>query len=128
MLPAVLREEQQFRLLFLGQALSLIGDRVTAVVLPFAVLSIGGSVTDVGIVAAAGFVPFILLGLIGGVVADRFDRRRILIASDAIRLATQAVAGVLLLAGAATVWQLAALTAVFGAADSFFTPAFGGLM
>src|SRR3954454_10900350 len=101
MLPAVLREERQFRLLFLGQALSVVGDRMTQVVLPFAVLSIGGSVADVGIVAAAGVLPFIVLGLIGGVVADRVERRRILIASDAVRLATQTAAGVLLVTGPA---------------------------
>lgn len=128
MLPAVLREERQFRLLFLGQALSVVGDRMTQVVVPFAVLSIGGSVSDVGIVAAAGFLPFIALGLFGGVVADRLQRRRILIASDSVRLATQATTGILLLSGHAQVWQLAALTAVFGAADSFFSPAFGGLL
>jgi MFS family permease len=128
MIPAVLREERQFRLLFFGQALSLVADRITAIVLPFAVLSIGGSVSDVGIVAAAGFVPFIVLGLVGGVVADRIERRRILITSDAVRLATQATAGILLVSGHAQVWHLAALTALFGAADSFFTPAFGGLV
>jgi MFS family permease len=128
MLPAVLREERQFRLLFLGQALSVIGDRMTQVVLPFAVLSIGGSVADVGIVAAAGFLPFIVLGIVGGVIADRVERRRILIASDAVRLATQATAGLLLVSGHAEVWHLAALMAVFGAADSFFSPAFSGLM
>jgi MFS family permease len=128
MLPAVLREERQFRLLFFGQALSVIGDRMTAVVMPFAVLSIGGSATDVGIVAAAGFLPFIFLGLVGGVVADRMERRRILILSDVVRLLTQALAGALLLSGSAEVWHLAALAAVFGAADSFFSPAFTGLM
>ena len=128
MLPAVLREERQFRLLFLGQALSVIGDRMTQVVLPFAVLSVGGSVTDVGIVAAAGFVPFLFLGLIGGVVADRIERRRILIASDVVRMATQGAAGVLLLAGAAHVWHLAVLAALFGGADAFFSPAFSGLL
>jgi MFS family permease len=124
----VLREERQFRLLFLGQALSVVGDRITAVVLPFAVLSIGGTVTDVGIVAAAGFLPFIFLGLIGGVIADRMERRLILVASDAVRLTTQLTAGLLLVSGHAEVWQLAVLTALFGAADSFFSPAFGGLM
>jgi MFS family permease len=128
MLPAVLREERQFRLLFLGQALSVVGDRITAVVLPFAVLSIGGSTTQVGLVAAAGFLPYIVLGLIGGVLADRFERRRIMIVSDGLRLATQLTAGILLVTGAAEVWHLAALTAVFGAADSFFAPAMGGLM
>jgi MFS family permease len=127
-IPAVLREERQFRRLFLGQALSIVGDRVTQVVLPFAVLSIGGSLTDVGIVAAAGTLPFIVLGLIGGVIADRAERKRILIASDAVRLLTQAAAGLLLVSGHAQVWHLAALTAVFGAADSFFSPAFSGLM
>jgi MFS family permease len=127
-LPAVLREERQFRLLFLGQALSVVGDRMTQVVLPFAVLSIGGSVTDVGIVAAAGFLPFIFLGLIGGVLADRIERRRILIASDVVRLVSQAAAGVLLVTGTAEVWHLAALTAAFGAADAFFSPAFTGLL
>ena len=71
MIPAVLREERQFRLLFAGQALSVVGDRMTQVVLPFAVLSIGGSVTEVGIVAAAAMVPFIVLSLVGGVAADR---------------------------------------------------------
>jgi MFS family permease len=127
-IPAVLRDERQFRLLFLGQALSVVGDRMTQVVLPFAVLSVGGSVTDVGLVAAAGFVPFIFLGLIGGVLADRVERRRILIASDLVRLASQATAGVLLVSGAAEVWHLAALAAIFGAADSFFSPAFTGLL
>jgi MFS family permease len=127
-IPAVLRDERQFRLLFLGQALSVVGDRMTQVVLPFAVLSVGGSVTDVGLVAAASFVPFIFLGLIGGVLADRVERRRILIASDLVRLASQATAGVLLVTGAAEVWHLAALAAIFGAADSFFSPAFTGLL
>src|SRR6478609_89598 len=112
MLPAVLREERQFRLLFLGQALSVIGDRMTAVVMPFAVLSIGGSVTDVGIVAAAGFLPFIFLGLVGGVIADRMERRRILITSDVVRLLSQGTAGALLVSGHAEIWHLAALAAV----------------
>src|SRR3954470_10708876 len=115
MIPAVLREERQFRLLFLGQTLSVIGDRITMVVLPFAVLSIGGSTTDVGLVAAAGFLPFIVLGLVGGVVADRIERRRVMVASDLARLATQLTAGLLLVTDHAQVWHLAVLTAAFGA-------------
>lgn len=128
MLPRVLRVEGQFRLLFLGQALSVVGDRITQVVLPFAVLSIGGSATDVGLVVGAGFVPFIVLSLVGGVVADRVERRRVLLASDLVRLATQATAGTLLVTGAAQVWHLAALMAVFGAADAFFSPASTGML
>jgi len=65
--PAVLRDEPQYRLLFSGQVLSIIGDRVTAIVLPFAVLSIGGHVGDVAIVSAAQFLPFAVLALPAGV-------------------------------------------------------------
>jgi len=54
MIPAVLRHEPQFRLLFLGQAWSMLGDRITFIALPFAVLAIGGSAAEVGLVVAAG--------------------------------------------------------------------------
>jgi len=128
LLPAVLREEPQFRLLFIGQALSMLGDRITFVALPFAVLSIGGSATDVGLVMAAATIPFALFALLGGVWADRLPRHRLMLASDLVRLATQALAAGLLLAGAAEVWHLVALMAVFGTADAFFAPALTGLL
>ncbi|MDQ1624780.1 MAG: hypothetical protein QOJ49_278, partial [Actinomycetota bacterium] len=127
-LPAVLREEPQYRLLFLGQALSILGDRVTMIVLPFAVLAVGGGVGDVAIVSAAQFLPFAVLALPAGVWADRLDRKRILIASDSVRFCCQLTAGLLLIAGNASVGTLAALAAVYGAADAFFSPAFTGLL
>ena len=70
-LPAVLRDEPQYRLLFTGQVLSILGDRVTGIVLPFAVLAVGGDVGDVAIVSAAQFLPFAVLALPAGVWADR---------------------------------------------------------
>ena len=69
--PAVLRDEPQYRLLFGSQVLSILGDRVTSVVLPFAVLSVGGGVGDVALVSAAQFLPFVVLALPAGVWADR---------------------------------------------------------
>ncbi|MGN6522272.1 MAG: MFS transporter, partial [Actinomycetes bacterium] len=87
--PAVLRDEPQYRLLFGGQVLSILGDRVTSVVLPFAVLSIGGGVTQVALVSAAQFLPFVVLALPAGVWADRADRKRIRVASGSARLVTQ---------------------------------------
>jgi len=127
-LPAVLREEPQFRLLFIGQALSMLGDRITFVALPFAVLAIGGSAGDVGLVVAAATIPFALFALLGGVWADRLPRHRLMLASDLVRLATQAIAAVLLLTGSAEVWHLAVLMAIFGTADAFFAPALTGLL
>lgn len=127
-LPAVLREEPQYRLLFTGQVLSIFGDRVTMVVLPFAVLATGGRVGDVAIVSAAQFLPFAVLALPAGVWADRHDRKRILITSDVTRFLCQLTAGLLLVTDHAQVAHLAALAAVYGAADAFFAPAFTGLL
>jgi len=127
-LPAVLREEPQYRLLFGSQAFSILGDRVTSVALPFAVLATGGAVGDVALVSAAQFLPFVVLALPAGVWADRLDRKRILIVSDLVRLVCQLVAAFLLLGGGATVPTLVTIAAVYGAADAFFAPAFTGLL
>jgi MFS family permease len=127
-LPAVLREEPQYRLLFGSQVLSVVGDRVASVAIPFAVLSIGGGVREVALTSAAQFLPFVVLAVPAGVWADRWERKRILICSDLVRLVTQTLAAVLLLSGNAQVVHLAVLAAVFGAADAFFAPAFTGLL
>lgn len=128
LVPEVLRTEAQFRLLFAGQVLSLVGDRVMFVALPFAVLEAGGSVSAVGLVVAAQLVPFLVFALVGGVIADRGDRRRVLVASDVARLVVQAVGGVLLVADAASPFTLGVLAALYGTADAFFQPAFTGLL
>ena len=128
LVPEVLRNEAQFRLLFAGQVLSLVGDRVMLVALPFAVLEAGGSIEAVGLVVTAQLVPFLVFALAGGVIADRGDRRRVLIASDVARLVVQAVGGVLLVGDAASPLTLAVLAALYGTADAFFQPAFTGLL
>ena len=126
--PAVLRDEPQYRLLFTGQVLSILGDRVTMVVLPFAVLAVGGDVSDVAIVSAAQFLPFAILALPAGVWADRYNRKRIIITSDVTRFLCQLTAGLLLVTDTAHVTHLVVLAAVYGAADAFFAPAFTGLL
>jgi MFS family permease len=128
LIPEVLRAEPQFRLLFGGQVLSLIGDRVMLVALPFAVLEAGGSLSTVGLVVAAQLVPFLVFAVAGGVFSDRADRRKVLIASDLVRLVVQAVGATLLMTGAATPLTLGIVAAVYGSADAFFQPAFTGLL
>ncbi len=127
-LPAVLRDEPQYRLLFGSQVLSIVGDRVTMVALPFATLSGGGDVGDVALVSAAQFLPFVLLALPAGVWADRYDRRRILIVSDLVRMVCQLTAGLFLVSGNAGVGLLVGVAAVYGASDAFFAPSFTGLL
>jgi MFS family permease len=119
---------REFRLLFSAQAVSVLGDRMVAVALAFAVLEIGGSVADVGLVLAAGTFPLVATVLVGGVVADRASRRGVMVAADLVRVASQGAMAALLIAGAAEVWMLALLAAVSGAATGFFGPASTGLL
>jgi MFS family permease len=126
-LPTSLREPGPFRLLFWGQALSVIGDRITPVAIAFAVLGLG-SATDLGLVMAAGGVPFLLFTLAGGVWSDRVGRRRVMLASDVLRALSQALLATLLLTGSAEVWMLAALSFVYGTAAAVFMPALVGLI
>jgi MFS family permease len=126
--PAVLREEPQYRLLFGSQVLSVLGDRLAQVALPFGVLEIGGGVSGIAWVSAAQLLPFIVLSLPAGVWADKRDRRTTLINSDVTRMLCQLAAAALLLFGGASVTWLVIVAAVYGAADAFFAPAFTGLL
>jgi MFS family permease len=124
---AVLRN-RDFRLLFSGQLVSVFGDRMVSVALAFAVLGIGGSASDVGFVLAADVVALVAGVLIGGVVADRNSRRRVMVASDLVRLASQGTVATLLITGAAHIWMLAVLAGVAGVGTGFFNPASTGLL
>ena len=126
-LPASLREHRTFRLLFWGQALSVVGDRITPVAIAFAVLGLG-SASDLGLVLAAGGIPFALFALAGGVWADRVGRRRVMLASDIVRALSQSATAALLLTGTAEVWMLAVLAFVYGTAAAVFMPALIGLI
>jgi MFS family permease len=125
--PSALRPGEPFRLLFAGQSLSVLGDRMMAVAIAFAVLSIGDA-TDLGIVLAAAGIPFALLAIAGGVLSDRVGRRRTMIASDVARTVCQAVVAALLLSGHAEVWMLVVLSGVYGASAAIFMPALMGLI
>src|SRR4051794_5590535 len=125
-LPAL--REPTFRKLFIGQSLSYLGDRIAPIALAFGVLGIGGSAGDLGIVIAAGTVPFAAFALAAGVWADRLPRQRLMLASDLVRAIVQGLTGALLIAGSAEIWMLAALAAVYGTADAFFSPAMNGLV
>jgi predicted MFS family arabinose efflux permease len=123
----VLRE-RDFRLVYGAQVVSLLGDGIIPVALAFAILDLTGSATDLGLVLAARTVTLVASLLAGGVVADRVSRRRVMIAADLVRFASQALLGLLLVTGEARLWELAALQAILGAATGFFNPASTGLI
>lgn len=105
---------------------SLVGDSVYFVALGWSAQKAAGP-TEVGLVMAAGALPRALLMLGGGVVADRFDPRRVILGSDMLRclLILAAAAGIALTAP--TLWVLVAVALVFGAVDALFVPAVGAL-
>jgi MFS family permease len=121
----VLRE-REFRLLFTGQLISLLGDSFTSVALAFAVLAIA-SPTALGIVFAAKSVPLVAFLLVGGVFADRLPRRAVMLTADVVRMGCQAATAALVLSHTARVWEIAVLQAVSGVATAFFNPASTGL-
>lgn len=124
---SVLREGNLHRLV-LAQLASSAGDLMVLAALPFAVLSIGGSMAQVGIALAAQAVVLAALLLFGGVGGDRFARRSVVIVADLCRFASQGIMAVLLVSGSAEFWQLVAAQAVLGTGAAFFMPAMQGLI
>jgi hypothetical protein len=121
--------ERNFRLLFTGQAVSLIGSAITTVALAFAVLDISHRYDlDYGLVMAAGLSPLLAFLLVGGVWADRLPRQWVMFVSDLVRFVCQAVMAWLLVTHRATIWELVVLQFVRGSAEAFFRPAQTGLV
>jgi MFS family permease len=119
---------RDYRNVFIAQSVSVFGDGITPVALTFAVLDLTGSGTDLGLVLAAQSLPLASLALVGGVWADRLPRAALMVSSDLIRAAVQAMAALLLLTGTAHIWQLAVLAALHGSAEAFFRPAAGAII
>ena len=126
-MPSVLHN-RNFRLLLIARGVSVVGDRMIAVALAFAVLELSDSPSDVGLVLAAGTVPLVASVLVGGVVGDRLSRRSVMVAADLVRVASQGLMAALLIAGVAEVWTLAVLAAVTGVGTGFFNPASTALL
>ncbi len=123
---ALLRH-RNFRLLFLGQGLSTIGDRIVFVALALYVTDIG-TPTDVGLVLACHAVPLVGFLLIGGVWADRLPRHLVVVTTDLIRFGLHALLAVLIFSGAVEIWHIAVIEAAFGTAEAFYRPAYTGLV
>jgi MFS family permease len=121
--------ERRFRLLWLGQTTSTLGDGLVPVALAFAVIgTLDGSATALGVVLASHMLPLVAFVLVGGVWADRLPRQFVMLASDVVRAVVQAAIAVLLLTGAAELWHLVVLIAIYGTAEAFFQPAATGLV
>ena len=117
-----------FRKLWFGAATSSIGTWMQSVAQNWLVLTLSGSAFYLGLDAFLAQLPILLFTLIGGVVADRYDRRRVLLGSQYVQMTTAFTLAVLVGTGAVRVWQILALSFVTGCAQAFGGPAHQSLM
>jgi MFS family permease len=119
---------RNFRLYFVGQASSSVGNAMAPVALAFAVLHLTHSAEDLGFVLTAYAISQLVFLLAGGVVADRVPRRLVLLGSDAVRFVAEAMLAAFLLGGRPSLLVVLILVFVQGAASALFMPASVGLV
>jgi MFS family permease len=119
---------RDFRVLWAGITVSLLGDGVFLVAIAWESYSLWNTPAALSIVSIGMTVPTIVFLLFGGIVSDRNDRRVVMAWADGVRAAAVAVLAVLVLVDALQFWQLVALVAVYGAGTAFFTPAFEAIV
>ncbi|HEY8986290.1 MAG TPA: MFS transporter [Streptomyces sp.] len=110
------------RRLLLSTLVSAAGDAFLLVALPFAVLEISDAPSALGIVLAANTISLVVFMLPGGLVGDRRSPTATLLLTDVVRVGTQSAAAALVLTGTTSVWALAAVYVVHGAASAFHFP------
>jgi len=119
---------RDFRLLWSGMCVSLLGDGVFLVAMAWQVYALSNAPTALALVGIAMTVPTIVFLLLGGVVSDRVDRRRVMVLADVVRGLAVGVLALLSLTGVLELWHVAALVACYGAGTAFFSPAFDALV
>ncbi|MBD0347998.1 MAG: MFS transporter [Thermoleophilia bacterium] len=119
---ASLRIHHNYRLFFGGQIVSLAGTWMQNTALAWFVIELTHSPVAVGVLAFCRFVPFSLFGLFAGVLADRFDNRRLMMATQVFAMTVSVALAVLALSGRAEVWHAYALAALGGTALVFDAP------
>ncbi len=114
---------RDFRLLFAGRCVSLLGDGAFLVAVAWEAYTLSDAPTALSLLGVAMTVPLIALLLFGGVVSDRYDRRRVMLVADLVRAALLVLLAALATSGDLRLWQMMVIVAVYGAAEAFFDPA-----
>ncbi|MGW1463423.1 MFS transporter [Streptomyces sp. NPDC002308] len=113
---------RNFRYFFVARTVALFGDGMIPVALTAGLLGAGRPTSSVGYALAAWMAPLAVFVLFGGVLADRFTPRRMMVAADALRLAGASVLAVLFATGSPPLWAVCALSAVAGVGAALFQP------
>jgi MFS family permease len=126
-LPAALAEPN-FARFITGYTISLTGSAMVPVAIAFTLYAQGGGAVAVSKVLAAETIPMVLLLLLGGAIADRYPRRRVMIAADLSRLCSQGMLACLLLLHHAPLPVIMLLMALIGIGNAFYVPGRSGLI
>lgn len=114
---------RDFRLFWTGQFLSLTGTQMQLVAINWHVYLLTKSAFALGMVGLVRVLPLVFCSLIGGVVADAFDRKRLMLGAQAVMMVGAALLALETLVGLQAVWPIYILTAISSAASAFDTPA-----
>jgi MFS family permease len=119
---------REFRLLWLGASASLLGDGAYLVALAWQAYSLTREPAGLALLGVCATVPQLLALVAGGVISDRFPRRRVLLVADLTRAAAVAAVAALVLGGHVRMWHLAGLSVVFGLGAGVAAPAFDAIV
>ena len=124
-----LRSHKGFSSLAISRFISNVGNGVSPIALAYGVLSLPNATgKDLSIVMAARFVPLLAFMLFGGVIADRFQRNRLVGGSDMLGSFLAAVSAISLIAGFSSTWLLALMGGLFGILNAIWWPAMSGVL
>ena len=115
-------------LLLTGRLLSTLGSQVTAIAYPLLVLAVTHSPAKAGFVGFAGLVPYAAFALPAGVAADRWNRKRLMIAADGVRAVAIATLAATILLDRVSFWQIAVVAFIEGTGSLFFNTAHAGAL
>ena len=119
---------RDFRLMFTGACISSIGTWMQNLAQAWLVLDISKSPFYLGLDAFLAGIPIFFFSLIGGVVADRVERRKVLLMSQYVQMSSAFILTALILVGAVKIWEILFLSFVVGLAQSFGGPAYAALI
>ena len=119
---------RDYRLVFAGETISVLGDQFHFVALAWLALQLTGSGLALGTVLMTAAIPRAVFMLVGGAFSDRFSPRTLMLVSNLVRGAVVGVIAALVIGGSAELWHLYLLAAIFGIVDAFFYPALGTIV
>ena len=128
MIAVPLRRNRDFVLLQIGQLLSSVGTQTTSIAYPLLVLGVTHSAAKTGIVAFVRSLPFLLLALPAGLAADRWSRRRLMIAADCIRVLAMGTLATTILLNRIAYWEIVLVAVVEGSGAALFSAAQAGAL